>query len=442
MKKFLGVVIVGVLFLGAAGYFGMQWRIQKTTDDFFSNLFFVDASYQDVGIDLNGDISLSSLELFIPSSQLSISVATISLSTGSLWNTLTLQREIENGKLPDQLNLNVDSFSMALDPNMISSLDAMYAPDLYSELLGMGCGRNTYIGPQEYYDMGVQFLSFDLDLGYKYAPDMDQLVGTTDLYMDGIANVRIDQTFMGLGSIMQDYRSAAFNFDPNALSPVNISVEYADLGFNAMLSTFCAEEAGMTRREWQDLNVSMFAALLEQIGFESDLDALKLYSDLNQPRVRFTLSLQPLPGISMADLEFYDMSELLNVLDLLLIVNNEQVAFNTVSFNDGGLSSVDLDEIRSAFQVGVEEAPVAKVNTESNEPSSPRRIMQDVAISSLEQHLYRNVLIERKDGKTFTGELLEVNGNRVVVRTRFTSGYTDLPLQRNEFAEVKLYPED
>ena len=441
MKKFLAVVLVGGLLAVVAAYFGMQWRVQKVADDALNSLFFVDATYQDVGIDLKGNVNLSNLEIFIPSSQTNISIAGIRFSTGSLLNTVLLEKRFNEGKLPENLSLTINSFSAPLDRSIMSSLDAFYTPDVMSQIQALGCGRAVALGPEELYDMGLRYLTFDLSMGYEYNAGTDELVSTTDLYIDGVSNLRMDQTYLGLGSVMSDYRNVLTGFNPESLTPVNLSVDLVDLGFNAMRNEYCAEQAGLSVAEWQDLHLGMVAEAMDQVGVTSNIDLLKLYSDLTEQRVRASLSLRPLPGFNMADLTFYDTAQLLNVLDLVLVVNNEEVGITELSWADGGLERLDLGELRRAFRVGPEGEETASSEV-TEQPTSSRRILTEVPVSSLEQHLNRDILIERRDGQTFSGELIQVNGNRVVIRTRFSSGYTDLPLNRSEFSTAKLYPED
>lgn len=442
MKKFLAVVLVGGLVAVVAAYFGMQWRVQKVADDALGSLFFVDATYQDIGIDLNGDISIRNLELFIPATQSNIDIARISLSTGGLMNTLLMERRLQEGQLPEELNLEISSFSAPLDPTLMSSVDDMYSPDLFSQIQALGCGRTVAFGPEALYEMGIQYLTFDLTMGYRYDISTDELISTTDFYLDGVTNVRIDQTYRGLGEVIADYRNVLTGFNPESLTPVSVALEYVDLGFNAMRNNYCAEQAGLSVPEWQDLHLGMVSESIDQVGLESNVDLLKLYADLTAQRARASFSLRPLPGFSMADLEFYDTAQLLDVLDLILVVNSEEVSITDMTWAEGGLNRLDLAELRRAFRVGPETDSSNEDTEESNQASSPRRIMTTVPISSLEQHVNRDILIERLDGKTFSGELIQVTGNRVVVRTRFASGYTDLPLNRSEFAEVKLYPEN
>jgi hypothetical protein len=51
------------------------------------------------------------------------------------------------------------------------------------------------------------------------------------------------------------------------------------------------------------------------------------------------------------------------------------------------------------------------------------------------------VQLEREDGQRFTGQLTEVTAERVVIRTRFKSGFTDLPIARAAIRAVKVYPD-
>lgn len=441
MKKFLAIVLIGSVLAVVAAYFGMQWRVQKVADDMLSSLFFVDANYQDIGIDLNGDIRVRNLEIFIPATQSNIDIASISVSTGSLVNTLMLEKRLEEGQLPETLTFNISSFSAPLDPSVMSSLDDMYTPDVFSQIQALGCGRTIAFGPEALYEMGIRYLTFDLTLGYQYDISTDELVSTTDFYLDGVTNVRLDQTYVGLGDVIADFRNVMTAFEPESLTPVNVSLDYVDLGFNALRNDYCAEQAGLSVEEWQDLHLGMVAEAIDQVGLTSNVDLLKLYADLTAQRTRASLSLRPLPGFSMADLEFYDTAQLLNVLDLILVVDSTEIDVTDIAWEEGGLDRLDLAALRRAFRVDSPEE-ITTQSSESERASAPRRVMTEVPVASLEQHVYRDILIERRDGQTFSGELIQVNGNRVVVRTRFSSGYTDLPLNRSDFAVVKLYPEN
>lgn len=439
MKKLFLVLVIGFVVATAASYFGMQWRVQKSVDDFFSSLFFVDATYSDVSINLNGEILLSNIDLFVPATQLSIDISSVKVSTGGFWNTLSLEKELQEGRLPETLMLDVGGFSMDIDNSMMDALDAVYQPDNFAQITALGCGRLASIGPQEWFDMGIRNLTFDLKLGYVYDIATDEWVNQFEMYVDGVSHLIMNQTYLGLSRVMDDYRSVMAGFDPTSVSAVDLTVEFIDLGYNAKRQDFCAQKAGMEKQAWLELHRSMVSEALNAIEFDSNFNAIKLYDDVSSERSRMSVSLRPLPGFSMADLEFYDVSQMIELLDLDVRVNNEPIEISNVSWSQERFVNLDLGKIRRDFRVGPKEEASEDEETESE---TQRRILVEVPISTLEQHVRRQVLLERNDGKTFTGELMSVQGNQVIVRTRFRSGYTDLPLVRNDLSVAKLYPEN
>ena len=439
MKKILLILVVGFVVVTGVSYFAMQWKVKQSIDQLFSSLFFVDASYESATMDINGQIIVSGIELFIPSNQITVEMASVSVSPGSFWAALALQKDFENGKLPASLALNISSFSMNIDSLVIDALESAYVPGMSEQVLALGCGEYLSLGPKQLFDLGIRTISFDMSLGYDFNLPSDQLVSSFELYLDGIGHLVVDQTYIGFADLMQNYKSALTSFDPTKIIPIDLDIQYVDLGYNGKVHEFCAKASEISKAEWLQLNRSMFAAVLDQIEFESDLDAIKLYSDVLDERARINLNMRPLPSFNMDDMAFYDMSQLIELLELTLVVNNESVDIGNVTWNQSKLNNLDLVKIRKDFRVG----PKTEIEETAEEVgNSQERILKEVPTSTLEQYLHRTVLLERKDGKTFTGELWSVTRDRIVIRTRFRSGYTDLPLIRNEVAVAKLYPEE
>ena len=439
MKKLLLILVGGFVVVTGASYFIMQWKVKDSIDQLFASLFFVDASYDNATLDINGQIIVSGIELFIPSNQITVEIGSVSLAPGGLMAALAMDKDFENGKIPDSLALKITGFSMNIDSQVIDALESVYEPGMAEQVFALGCGEYLSLGPKQLFDLGLRTLSFDLSLGYNFNLPSDQLTSNIELYLDGIGHLIVDQTYIGFAPVMQNYKSALTSFDPSKIIPIDLDVQYVDLGYNGKVHEFCAKSSELSKSEWLKLNRSMFAAVLDDVEFESDLDAIKLYSDVMDERSRINLNMRPLPSFKMEDMAFYDMSQLIELLELTLIVNNESVDVSSLTWNQAKLAALDLATIRKKFQVGPK---VEVVAIEAEQRNSSERILTAVPASTLEQHLHRNVYLERKDGKTFSGELLSVTRDRIVVRTRLGSGYTDLPLIRKELASVKLYPEN
>lgn len=439
MKKLLVGVVVFLMVATAASYFGLQWRVKKAVDDAFSSAVFIDATYDTASIDLQGRLYVTGIDILVPNSDVSIGINRASLETGSFFNMLTLEKKLDAGELPETLKVSLSAVTVDLAADFIDMLDMFAEPTLFDEVIAFGCGRNTYLKPSDFYDMGIQNLTFDFSMGYTYDANTDKWVGTIDGYFDGLTHVTLDQSVLGLGPIMGSYESALTGFSATDVIPTQLDFRMVDLGYNRMYSEYCAKEAGLEKEAWRTLNRSMLAEFLSQIDFASTTDPIRLYSDLLGERSRFSVSMRPLQGFNLQDLGMYNVDTLVEMLDLTLVVNNESVDLTGVTWSPEKFAAVDTADIRKAYRT---DSANEASGTEAKAENTRKRVLETVPVSQLRQHLNRQVMLIRDDNKQFVGELIDVNAQRVVVRTRFQTGFTDLPLERGRIREAKLYPEN
>ena len=308
-------MVGGFVVVTGASYFIMQWKVKDSIDQLFASLFFVDASYDNATLDINGQIIVSGIELFIPSNQITVEIGSVSLAPGGLMAALAMDKDFENGKIPDSLALKITGFSMNIDSQVIDALESVYESGMAEQVFALGCGEYLSLGPKQLFDLGLRTLSFDLSLGYNFNLPSDQLTSNIELYLDGIGHLIVDQTYIGFAPVMQNYKSALTSFDPSKIIPIDLDVQYVDLGYNGKVHEFCAKSSELSKSEWLKLNRSMFAAVLDDVEFESDLDAIKLYSDVMDERSRINLNMRPLPSFKMEDMAFYDISQLIELLE-------------------------------------------------------------------------------------------------------------------------------
>jgi len=438
MRKLLMVLVVGLVIATGASYFGMQWKVKKSVDELFQSIPFAEASYSNVSFDLNGKMAVNNIDIYVPMADFSVSVGSVGLSVGGFMEMLSLEKNLKAGKLPDSLKFNINSFSMDITSQMLAVLQSGYTSDTGSELMSLGCGRFTSLGPKQLYDMGLRNLTFDLTLGYTYDLPSDELISTVDIYLDGIGHFIMDQTSIGLSSIMENYNNALFGFDPANVSTSDVHIEYTDLGYNSKQQDFCALSSGMKKSEWVELHEQMFSAAMAQIELVSDFDYLDVYKKLNADRSSLELNLRPLPGFSLGDLQYYNVADLIELIDLRLSINGSQVEIGDINWNQEKLTNLDLRGIRKEYRIGVTKE---EVEAEAAEKDTQERILKEVALADLSQYAHKVMQIERKDGQVFSGEMVSVSAEQVVIRTRFKNGFTDLPLPRNQIKVAKLYPE-
>jgi hypothetical protein len=438
MKKLLVIILIVLLVAAGVGYFGMQWKVRKTLDEFFRSTPFINGSYSNFSIDLNGKMTIHDLIIEAPLAAVTLDINSVSFATGNFWETLSLEKSLKDGQLPTKMQIEIDQLSFDL-PTSISQPGAQ--PGLLAQLAALGCGQLTSLSPANYYDMGISRLTFDLTMGYDYDARRDEFVSSADLYFDGLGRIEMDQTVIGLYPLMDNYHDAFYELDPSNISTTNVSVAYTDLGYNNKYVSFCAIEAGLEPEEWREHHLKMIAAVIDKIALTADFDLLAAYRQLLQDRSYIEVDLRPLTGFNISDLQFYGVSELIDLVDLKVAINDEPLEIGDLGWDQDRFDALDLNEIRGAFRLANVEDDVDVVAESAAARSAASRMLIDVPLSSLGRYQYRNVQVERNDGILFTGQMISVNSEQIVVRTRFSTGFTDLPLDRDQIAVVKVYPE-
>jgi hypothetical protein len=438
MKKLLLVLLAALLVIAAVSYIGLQWQVRTSVDKLFRSLSLLDGRYETVSVDLRGQISITRIAMDLPGGAGSVSIGQVGLATSGLLETLMLHRNLKAGRLPKAITLKLDGFAIRL-PAPTLGRAGMGQSDWLRELTTLGCGRFVSLGAQQYSELGLHNLTFDLLAAYTFDPSNDELISTLDLYMDGMGQIILDQTTIGLEPLMQNVNIARAGFDPSTVSTASLRLVYSDLGYNQKIGDYCARASGLTRPEWDDLHAWMVQSVFNQIELSGDFDIMSLYQGLRADRARLEVNLRPLPGFSLGDLQYYTIADLIELIDLSIVLNDSPVAITELDWNQDRLATLNLSAVRKAFRVGPDESTQGAVET--NASTRRDRILTEIALTDLGSYRMRTVQLEREDGQRFTGQLMEVTAERVVIRTRFNSGFTDLPIARAVIRAVKIYPD-
>lgn len=442
MRKFFTVLMVILVLVAVGGYFGAQWKVNDSVENAFASIPFTQASFSDASLDLNGRLVINNIEFYIPFAGTTVDIRRIALATSGLKESLLLEHSLKEGRLPQALRLSINELSVAVDPQFTASLAQNYQPDMYAQISALGCGGNAAMGPQQFADMGISDLTFDFTAGYSYDMPTDEFSSTVDWSLDGLGRFVVEQTSIGLGPLMDNYQNAMFGFDPATVSTTDLTIRYSDNGYNALMQDYCAASSGLTREAWVALHLQIVNDVFTQINLDSNVDALRLYEQLLTDNAQLVVDLRPLPGFRASDLQFYDVAELIELVNLRVAINSNQVEIRQLSWDQDRLDNLDLARIRADYRLVVDglEADVDEPVTVTP-ANTLERILREVRIQDLEQYVNRTVQLTRNDGQVFSGVMTSVNAERVVIRSRYQGGFTDLPLQRSRLSVAKLYPE-
>lgn len=436
MKKII-VLVVLVLAIGA-GYFAVQWQVGKAVEAKFQSIPFANARFDSTLLDYTGKLTINKVSVSVPLADTSFTIQSIEIATGSFFDTWQLEKNLKDGKLPSTLSVKLNGFSTSLSSQSLALQSDNQPANVLEEIFALGCGNVKTIGVKQLNDLGLLNVTFDLGVSYTYLAESDELVSVLELTVDGLSRMMFKQTSVGFSSVFEDYNTALYTFDPTAISTSNMHMELIDLGFNRAARDYCADQANLSAGEWSTLHGQMVASAMSQIELTTDMDYLDMYQQFRQPRSSVVIDLSPLPGFNMGELQYYEVADLIELTKLELMLNGSPVEIKPVSWNAEKLAALNLDAVRTEFQVGqpepsTEEAPQEMVGRD--------RILKEVPVSELARHLNRTVQFERNDGQKFSGELISVTSERAVIRMRLLNGFSELPFKLSEITVAKLYPE-
>ncbi|MFQ3282528.1 hypothetical protein [Reinekea sp.] len=438
MKKVFLTLVIGLIVAAGASYFGMQWKIDKAVKDIVTSMRpFVDASYESVKIGLDGRISINKLNFYEANSATNISIGSIGLKTSNLLETIKLESSIKAGKLPKALMIDIQGLDFDIPRTLFSQADAFYPNSKLSQVFALGCGQTESLGPMQFYDLGFNSLMMDIETGYTYEMSLDEFVTTSVISIDGMGAIESEQTMLGMLSIMENFQSV-LNFNYDNVNTQTMRFNVRDYGFNNKLVEYCANKAKVTNDEWRDLHADMVTTAFAQLDFNAAFDLKETYKEFVQPGVEVEISLQPLPGFELSQLEYYTLPDLISLSNLQFTLNDAKLDLTGLSYNIDGFDQLNLKAVRLAHKMSIETDEATAVATQS---SSVERKLLSVPKSELSRYSNRKINIERTDGQVFIGTITSVRNGQVQIRIRQGSGYTDLLIDSAKIRSARIYPE-
>ncbi|MDN3649805.1 hypothetical protein QWZ13_12870 [Reinekea marina] len=436
MKKVFIVLIVGLLLATGASYFGLQWKVDKAVSNLMNQLSpFIDADYDNVKVGLDGRISINKLNFYEANTATSVRIQSIGLATSGLLETIRLEDTFKSGKLPHTLKVDIKGLDFDIPRAAFSQLDAVMPSNTLSQMAALGCGQIQSIGPMQLYDLGLNSLVLDIEVGYVYEMALDEFVTTTSMSIDGMGAIESEQTILGLLDVMNNYQSAMF-LDVGNITTQNTRLSMRDFGYNNKLVEYCAKKAKLTNDEWRELHTNMVVTALNQIELSSAFELKETYAKIMQPGIELEVSLRPLPDFELSQLAYYGVPDLISLSNLQFNVNNEALDLTGLDFNKDAFDNLNLKAVRLAHNVSL-----ASDNKTTSSAANVVKVDRLIKVPpvNLSSHINRKALIERNDGQKFIGTISAVRNNQVQLRIRLGSGYTDLAIDIPRIKDARIY---
>lgn len=348
-------------------------------------------------------------------------------------------KTMQNGQLPEQLDVNLSNLQINLDGKFISMLEQMaeqaadqagQAPGPLSNIDALGCGDIERFQLVDYRLMGMRRINTDLKLHLGYDKIGD------------IFNLQIDANTRGIYDISMATDMKLPNgevgrmADANKIPPMRISIN--DTGFYKMRNTYCATSNNSSVEEYVDRHIQLFA---ETLGLKVPEKIATAYREYMLKGGRINISVKPQNNISPEELAYYKPLEVAELLGLKLNI---------------GTTRVELDQLFDANSPAVlAKAPSnnAATTKESQKKSSSRpvatreietkpaqqRITYHVEkVDNAEKHIDKMVEITLPGNKVRRGLLEQVKNGRLYLVIQLQGGSVTYPVRKNEISKFRV----
>ncbi len=240
MKKiFLVLFVLTVLTLAALK--GSLWYL---TEQFIEHQI---AQAKPFETSLAGSATVHKLKVYIPLVDESIHIDSIRFTAPDLISLLTMDSQIQDGQLPEALNLIVKGINISLNGKIMQLLDNPdMEPSQVEVFSTLACGDIYRIGSKALSKMGYDELVSDLVLSYQYQPNLKKLSYIIQYHIHDMTNFNISGDLSGISSLN--------DFKKGTVQPGKLIVEIIDNSYIERKNCFCANEEKLEVADYINLN--------------------------------------------------------------------------------------------------------------------------------------------------------------------------------------------
>lgn len=453
MKRLLLFIVIGlvVVLVGANWYYTSQIRDQL--DRMASGLsMFGTLSYDNVRLSPGGAININDLSFRLHQGRGGIDIGQISLQTANLLALLTLESNLERGRIPETLGLRVDNLQFPLDgelATMARQTPGSNSPMGASGVLfdAAGCDGRTQFDANDLMQMDYFDIRADVEARYQLLDNGDRLRLFVNARTHEASAIYVEATF-DLQSGSLSARELAGSMQNARLG--SFSLEYEDLGFYERMLAFCADEMSMTKPEYIAHHLEAWKEGWSRFDAEPGPDLVAAYESFLEDPQQFSVSTDADHSVSIEGIERYTASELLERMKVRLVVNYgapQPLDMNVLGESSAPIVSSeqpagDEDEATAPESGAVQTAATtdgADADTPEETAEQPVRQWINVDPDALDSHRDKRLRVRMESGDHHSGRLSDVDPDHIHIRVERTGGFYIRPLAREEIREVEVY---
>jgi hypothetical protein len=471
--KLLTVVLTVILIpvVIAAGFYGfVYWKVTEAADDFALQISpYAQMSYEKVFIDpLETEIGLDAIKFTPVGSSGDIQVESLRMRAPSWGYFFDFQEKVDQGNLPESFDLRLKGLLVDLNSGYMrdwANMAADVQPGSTQSFDALACGERDYFSLTDLKKMRYSALSSDVSLLYFFSKT-DQMMSfdvdvTTGMMME------MSMAFE-VGVATDELNMQTMMFAQPQLKSVEL--RYKDRGYNKRRINFCTAETNVTEEQYRENYRQALYQNLQWQGWIIPEGIFQAFDQMNNPGGSTYIRLDMPQGFGAQTLmTIQKPSDLLTVLNPYVEFNGKPVLLDGISWEapdpeaikramraagngselaapESSLGEEDLPE--SSAQEGVSDEEQEK-NINLADLKEKRQVYQrtpevsfkEVAITSLRQHVGKQVQLRTYFGRKIEGELVAVSANEIKVEHRLPDGRGTAvyPISKDKIESAKLY---
>lgn len=428
------LVIAGLAYAGIKAYL---YHSLKSEMDQLAGQFslFGQLEYGGLSSSISGSLSVHDLKLRVHGMDDEARIKSIRYQTPNLWYLLQDSKQLENGRIPERLNLDIEGLTLNLFGEFTDRLEEVIS-QLNIQLHGINplCGGRLFFGPSELRDMGYEEITTDMQIGYRFDAPNARLI------LDIASNTR-DMAAVSLQGIINGINDTSFVslIQPGSqLRLDRVTVNYTDKSYTRRQVDFCARLSKLEVNEYIEAEANQKPGYYGYLwGIVPGPGLRQAYRVFLSYPGQIDLSFELPEAVTPETVALFKPEDIPGLLNLKLSINGDPVTDLRFSFYQRqqlGVSS----KIENLFtQPG--SAP-------TSQPSREKKIVHYatsyhvVPVSDLKKYVGEEVRLQTRSGQARLGFLTDISSKVAQVEQRVHGGkFTmQVPVSSITSAEVLL----
>ncbi len=393
-KPFLYFILL--IALVAGGVYGyIYYHVKKQADRVVRILAPVaKIKYGGILVDFRGDVGVKDITITLYDEAFDITIESIIFHAPDLLFLLDKGKQVQQGKVPDEIGLSVNHVVLDLFSESTQAL---------LKAKSVSCGNLDYATALQ--QMDYDKLDSSVRIDYKFVSDTQTMNLDIKAETVGMSSFSTSMT-MKVGVSDVSFFNA-FYLEPS-FARFSLSYVEGEGFYTDRLKRYCMETSKKDLDAVVELLLEATVDNLQNFGIALGGDLIESYRQFLLQPDEIVIEMAPSRPLDTSKLHLYKLDDVFKMLNTTVLINQKPVETLHV-------------ETTKTFLGIPPSNKVSKTQTEKDKEKARDKLVQkyrDQPISSLAKHIGRQVYVFQKNGKKIRGRIKSVSEHTVLVKAR------------------------